>query len=250
MNDRLRQFFLFLMIILLGGCSTVPENSESAYGSDPLESINRTSWALNYDYLDPYFFKPLSLAYVDYVPNPFRRAIANFLSNLDEPASVVNNLIMGNGEKAVDHLNRFWMNSTFGLFGLIDIASAAGIHKDDEKQFGDALGHYGIGNGPYLMLPALGPYSVRDTADFVDSTYLPLSYLNIWAVLTKSFFEGLETRAALANQESMLQNSPDPYALARDMYFQHQNYKAEVEQKEEYDPDQEELFDEYLDEAE
>jgi phospholipid-binding lipoprotein MlaA len=256
MNYRINRLCFLFMMLVLAGCSSAPDDNtevqETSYTnqsvSDPFETVNRKTWSLNYDYLDPYIIKPVSMAYVDYVPHPVRRAIANFFSNLDEPASMVNNLIMGNGRKALDHFNRFWMNSTFGLFGLIDIASEAGIKKDGHKGFGDALGHYGVGNGPYLMVPAVGPYTPREAADLVDETYAPLSYLNIWAGVSKYVFEGMESRAALAKQESMLDNSPDPYALARDIYIQHQDFNAEIEQKDDFDPEQEELFDDYLDE--
>lgn len=112
----------------LVGCSSAPDDSSPhSQVNDPLESFNRQMWTINYDYLDPYVVRPVSLFYVGYVPKPVRSGIANFLSNLDEPASMVNNLLMGNGTKAVDHFNRFWINTSFGLLGLIDIASEAGI---------------------------------------------------------------------------------------------------------------------------
>lgn len=217
--------------------------------NDPIEGLNRKTWSLNYDVLDPYVIKPVSLAYVDYVPHPVRLAISNVFSNLDEPASFINNLLMGNGKVALNHFNRFWINSTFGLFGLIDIASAAGIKKEDSKGFGDALGHYGVGNGPYVMLPGAGPYSPRQATDMVDYTYAPLSYLNIWASVGKFVFEGMETRAALVNQEAMLENSPDPYSLVRGIYYQRQDYKAEI-QDNDFDEEREDMLDDYLEQLE
>jgi len=214
--------------------------------NDPLEGLNRKTWTLNSDYLDPYVFRPVSLAYVDYVPHPVRLAISNVFSNLDEPASMINNILMGNGRAAISHFNRFWINSTFGLFGLIDIASAAGITKEEPNSFGDALGHYGVGNGPYLMVPGVGPYSPREATNWVDTTYVPLSYLNIWASVGKFVFEGMEKRAALVNQESMLHNSPDPYSLVRGIYYQRQDFKAEIK-TEKYNEKQEDMIDDYLD---
>ncbi len=243
---------LWLVMILAFatvGCSSVPHQTAEgeAYPGDPFEGFNRTMWTLNYDYLDPYLVRPVSLAYVDYTPDPMRTGISNFLSNLDEPASMVNNLVMGNGEKAVNHFNRFWINSTFGLLGLIDIASYAGLPKDDNKSFGDAIGHYGVGNGPYLMVPGYGPYTVREVADQVDGMYEPLSLLNVWAGLSKWLLEGMESRAALAKQEALLADSPDPYAFTRDVYLQRQAFKAEIDQ-DDYDSDEEDYLDDYLDE--
>lgn len=241
-----RMWLALLAIVALGGCSSVPDE-QNAGTNDPLEGFNRTMWTINYDYLDPYLVKPVSLAYVDYVPTPIRTGVANFLGNLDEPASMINNLLMGNGEKALDHFNRFWINSTFGLLGLIDIASEAGITDHGEKAFGDAVGHHGVGNGPYVMVPGYGPWTVRETADVVDGLYAPLSYLNFWAGLGKWALEGMETRAALVSQEALLDNSPDPYALTRDVYIQRQDYKAEI-QVDDYDEDEEAFLDDYLDE--
>ncbi|KGY12911.1 ABC transporter [Vibrio tubiashii] len=242
------QIWMLFLVLGLGGCASAPKD-DSAFNepqvNDPFESFNRSMWALNYDYLDPYFVRPVSLAYVNYVPTPIRSGISNFLSNLDEPASMINNLIMGNGGKALDHFNRFWINSTIGLVGLIDVASEAGITDHNEKTFGDAVGHYGVGNGPYVMVPGYGPWTVRETADFVDQTYIPLSFLNVWAGLGKWALEGMESRAALVNQEVMLERSPDPYAVARDAYLQRQDFNAEIEQ-ETFNADEEDFLDEYL----
>lgn len=246
---KTQRWILLCSMLVMTGCATTPTEQEGlnepqAY--DPIESFNRSMWTINYDYLDPYFVRPVSLAYVNYMPVPIRTGISNFLGNLDEPASMVNNLLMGNGEKALDHFNRFWLNTTFGLVGLIDIASEAGITDHNQKAFSDAIGHYGVGNGPYVMVPGYGPWTVRETADLVDSTYVPLSLLNFWASLSKWALEGMETRAAIVNQESMLENSPDPYALTRDIYIQHQDFKAEI-QTDNYDAEQEAYLDEYLD---
>ncbi|WPC74924.1 MlaA family lipoprotein [Vibrio porteresiae] len=248
MNNRLFRAFFLGVIVALAGCSSAPDQqgAQETNNDDPLEGFNRTMWTVNYDYLDPYVLRPVSLAYVDYVPTPVRSGISNFFGNLDEPASMVNNIIMGNGRKALNHFNRFWINSTFGILGLFDIASAAGINKQDQKEFGDAIGHYGVGKGPYVMVPGAGPYALRDGADLVDSTYLPLSYLNIWASIGKFVFQGLETRAALVQQEPMLKNSPDPYAFTRDAYLQHLDFKAEVT-KDDYNAEEEDKLDDYLD---
>ncbi|CAH8202498.1 MULTISPECIES: MlaA family lipoprotein [Vibrio] len=247
-----RATYLTLLFFLLVGCTSAPDSnspqlSESSL-EDPFESFNRSMWTINYDYLDPYIVRPISIAYVGYIPVPIRNVIANVLSNLDEPSSVINNLLMGNGEKAVDHLNRFWLNSTLGLLGMIDIASEAGITKHNEKAFSDAVGHYGVGNGPYVMIPAYGPYTIREVTDVVDGMYVPLSYLNIWASLGKWAFEGMEKRALLVSQESTLENSPDPYSLTRDVYLQRQDFKAEIDNQP-FDESEEDYLDDYLEEG-
>ncbi|MDA0148007.1 MlaA family lipoprotein [Vibrio sp. LaRot3] len=246
MKCKLRYGLSLLTFLLLSGCASAPEEQGYDAGvNDPFEGFNRSMWAINYDYLDPYIVRPVSLTYVNYTPRPVRIGISNVLSNLDEPSSMVNNLLMGNGGKAFDHFNRFWINSTFGLLGLIDIASDAGITDHNDKALGDAAGHYGVGNGPYVMVPGYGPWTARESLDFVDGMYVPLSYLNFWAGLGKWALEGMESRAALVTQESLLENSPDPYALTRDIYLQHQDFKAELD-TEQIDEAEEEYLDEYL----
>ncbi|HCG8222090.1 TPA: VacJ family lipoprotein [Vibrio parahaemolyticus] len=257
MYNKGKSYLMLLLALGLVGCSSAPEDAVTSEGEtnqttsdvyDPLEGFNRTMWEINYEYLDPYLVRPVSIAYVEYTPVPIRSGIANFLSNLDEPSSMVNNLLMGNGSKAVDHFNRFWINSTFGILGVFDIATAAGITKYDNKEFSSAVGHYGVGNGPYFMIPGYGPYTLREVTDTVDGMYLPLSYLNIWAGLGKWALEGLEKRALLVPQEAQLDSSPDPYVLTRDVYIQRQNFKAEIDTVEEVNPEEEALLDEYLDE--
>jgi phospholipid-binding lipoprotein MlaA len=158
MYQQLFKLLLLVSSLVVAGCSSAPdEKAGNSKVNDPLEGFNRTMWSLNMDYLDPYVIRPAAIAYVNYVPVPLRKGLSNVFSNLDEPANMINNLLMGNGRKAADHFNRFWINTTFGLFGIIDIASAAGIEKRDDKSFGDAIGHYGVGNGPYVMIPAVGP---------------------------------------------------------------------------------------------
>ncbi|MUK68536.1 VacJ family lipoprotein [Aliivibrio fischeri] len=248
------------ILLFVSACSQTPEQTEEELGTiqqvdteydeshtgDPLEGFNRVMWGLNYDYLDPYLVRPVSISYVEYTPTPIRYGIANFLANLDEPSSMINNLLMGNGNMVMVHFNRFWLNTTLGLVGLIDIASAADIQKPDSKSFGDALGHYGVGNGPYFMLPGYGPWTLREAGDFVDGLYMPLSYLNFWQGLGKWGLEGMESRVQLISQEPMLEASPDPYVLTRDVYLQRQDFKAEIEP--EVDLDAEDDIDDYLDE--
>ncbi|OBT15865.1 ABC transporter [Vibrio sp. UCD-FRSSP16_10] len=240
-----------LFVILMAGCASHPEqqgtDSSTSQVNDPFESFNRVMWNINYEFLDPYFVRPVSLTYTGYTPVFIRSGISNFLANLDEPASMVNNLLMGNGTLALNHLNRFWINTTFGVAGLYDAASQGGIVKQDERAFSDVLGKWGVGNGWYFMIPAYGPITLREVTDQADGLYPPLSYLNIWASLGKWFFEGMETRSALVAQEGTLKNSPDPYLLSRDVFLQRRDYKAEISDNEAVDEEQEDYLDDYLD---
>ncbi|MBV7298584.1 MlaA family lipoprotein [Enterovibrio paralichthyis] len=247
-------------LLLVTGCAQSPESEAEAqtnaefvdesHPDDPFEGFNRAMWAVNYDYLDPYVARPVSLAYVNYVPNWTRTGIANFLSNLEEPASMVNSLIMLDGEAALTHFNRFFINTIFGLGGIIDLASNANVPKISDRQFGDAMGYYDIGQGPYFMMPVYGPVTLREGAgDVVDGLYPPLVWLTFPQSVLKWLFEGMESRAELVQQEGLLNNSPDPYAFTRDAYLQNKAFKARGGEVEIYsEPDDEYLDDALLDE--
>ncbi|MEZ9784683.1 MlaA family lipoprotein [Vibrio breoganii] len=241
-----------LIVTLMVGCASNPEGDSEgqavSHPNDPFEGFNRTMWDFNYDILDPYFVRPVSLAYTGYTPGFIRTGISNFLAHLDEPSSVVNNLLMGNGTLAFNHFNRFWINTTFGVAGLYDAAAHGGIAKEDDRAFSDVLGKWGLGSGWYFMFPGYGPYTLREVGDFADGLYPTLSYLNIWASFGKWVFEGMETRSALVAQEELLNNSPDPYALSRDAYLQRRAYKADVADLEAVDEEEEDFLDDYLDE--
>lgn len=262
----LNRILLLIIWLSLGlvGCAQTPDepskqitsnnitdhidaDSDSNGVYDPLEGFNRVMYDFNFNYLDRYVARPVSMAYVNYTPTPVRKGIMNFLSNLDEPASMVNSLLSLNGKAAVTHFNRFWINTIFGLGGLIDIASAADINKPADRRFGDTLGYYGVPNGPYLMLPVYGPVTFRGFGDTADELYPMFSLLNIWEGLGKWLFQGMEDRAALVQQEALLKNSPDPYVFTRDAYVQYKDFIAsdgKVEQEQQADN-----FDEsYLDE--
>ncbi|MGL5990413.1 MAG: MlaA family lipoprotein [Plesiomonas sp.] len=226
---------VLLATSLLAGCSTTAEKADATKVNtqvtdsnseiyDPFEGFNRTMWNFNYTVLDPYFLRPVAVGW-DSIPKPVTAGVRNMLSNLDEPASAVNYLLQGKPKKAIIHFNRFWINSTFGLLGLVDVATPAGLPKQDQREFGHVLGHYGVGYGPYVMVPAYGPFTPRqDLGGIVDSTYVPLALLTPWGSLAKWAIEGIDTRARSLNKDALLKNSSDSYILIRDAYFQHQDF--------------------------
>lgn len=247
--------FLFAsgVIIGLSGCAQSSNNLSAdqeinadldiVNPDDPFEPFNRVMWGFNYDYLDPYIMRPVSLFYANVVPSFARTGISNFIENLNEPSSVLNSLFMQEGEAALTHFNRFWINSTFGIGGILDIASEADIQNINNRQFGDVLGYYGVPQGPYFMFPGYGPWLLREgVGDFVDGVYAPLSWLTFPQSFLKWLFDGMESRAALVQQESVLKNSPDPYAFSRDIYLQHKAFMASGDKGVD-DSSEEELFD-------
>ncbi|WP_017445167.1 VacJ family lipoprotein [Gayadomonas joobiniege] len=190
---------------------------------DPLEPINRISWDIQYDFLDPYFIKPVAIGYRDYMPNFLRSGLLNMANNLDEPSALINNLLQAKGTDAAVSGGRFLINSTLGLLGLIDVASHLGLEEKHEE-FGEVLGTWGVSTGPYLML--VGPSDTRDTTgDLVDSAYFPLAALSWPANLLRWSVKSVEGRIRLLDQEQLLEDSSDPYIFVRESYFQRVRYE-------------------------
>jgi len=188
--------------------------------SDPFESFNRTMWDLNRDYLDFYIAKPAAIFYKRYIPVPVQSGIYNTATNLDEPPSVVNNLLQGNVEDSGNAFARFLINSTAGLFGLFDVAEKIGIPRKQD-QFGEVMAVYGVNDGPYLMLPMIGPTTIRnEVGDQIDNLYFPATEFAFWPSLGLSALKGLHQRAQLLDQEGLLNGSLDPYSFVQEAYYQ------------------------------
>ncbi|MDG6262495.1 VacJ family lipoprotein [Glaesserella parasuis] len=224
---KIKLLFLVLSTAFLTAC-TSSIDPETGTRSDPLEGFNRAMWKVNYEYLDPYILEPVAKGWRDYVPSPIKTGLVNVANNLDEPASFVNRLIEGEGQKAMVHFTRFWFNSIFGLGGLIDFASMTNDLKiDKRREFGDTLGAYNVPTGPYVMLPMYGPATPRqDLGRLVDTSYPVLSLLATPWSITKYVVQGVDSRAQLIGQEALLKQSQDPYITFREAYFQNLEFKV------------------------
>lgn len=216
-------------LLVLGGCASnqVGEQTQQYNDpKDPLESLNRTMWDFNYDVLDAYILRPTAVVYADYMPQFARTGLLNMALNLEEPSNSVNNLLQGKLGGSFASLGRFLLNSTVGLLGAIDVATKIGLEREEEE-FGEVLGSWGVGTGPYLMIPALGPNDPRSgVGDYVDSAYGPLDSLNIYFSILRTGIKVLETRAALIQQEQQLNSSADPYGFVKNAYFQNLEFKV------------------------
>lgn len=239
---------IFLLIFTISGCAGKPEDSADPDINDPFSGFNRTMWDLNYEVLDPYIIKPASSAY-KVIPEPGRKGVSNFISNLSEPVYVLSSLIMLRPKEALDHFNRFWINTFFGLAGFIDIAGRAGI-QPETYDMADAMGYHGVGNGPFLVLPFVGPTTPRNlVGSYASTTYIPpQSELTGEQKIGIKVLSGLQTRIDVESQEALLAQSEDTYLFMRNAYLQHQNYKANagVVELEEVDENEEALLDEFL----
>ncbi|MEG3112586.1 MULTISPECIES: phospholipid-binding lipoprotein MlaA [Pantoea] len=222
---------LVLASVLLVGCaSSKPDNNdEPAQRSDPFEGFNRTMFNFNYNVLDPYVLRPVAVAWRDYVPVPARTGLSNFLGNLEEPASMVNAILVGEPRDAGIHFTRFFLNSVLGLGGFIDVAGKANpaLAREEPHRFGTTLGRYGVGYGPYVELPAYGSFTIRqDGGDYVDTLYPLLGWLTWPMSIGKWTLEGIETRAQLLDSDAILKQQNDPYAFIRNAYFQRHDFLA------------------------
>lgn len=220
-----------LVVVLVGlfltGCAS-SGNEQNDQRSDPLEGFNRAMFNVNYNYLDPYFLRPVAVTWNNYVPKPVRSGISNFSGNLEEPFTMINYLIQGEPSRAMAHFTRFFINTFFGIGGLIDVASLSGdpvLRKEDYLHFGSTLGSYGVGYGPYVVLPGYGSLTPRqDGGQVVDSLYPPLYWLVGWPMVGKWMLDGIESRARLLDQDQILKDSADPYLFIRESYFQYEDF--------------------------
>jgi phospholipid-binding lipoprotein MlaA len=191
--------------------------------NDPIESINRGIFSFNRG-LDQYFLRPVSATYKFIIPPYFRRRVTHFLDNFRAPVVFANSLLQGDAENTFVTFWRFTLNSTLGVLGLFDIATELGVPPRREEDFGQTLAVWGAGEGPYLMLPVLGPSNLRDLFGFgLDILVDPTTY-NMFHVDT---LVGVRIAGAVdfrSRHMELLDNtyaeSLDPYATFRSLYQQ------------------------------
>lgn len=206
-----------LLLSLLVGCATGPR----ANPSDPLEPFNRGVYQFN-DALDTAVLKPVASAYRNVTPVRVRQGIGNFFGNLEDVWSFVNNALQFKGQAALDSLKRVGFNTFVGWGGLFDVATEMDIEKHT-KDFGHTLGYWGVAPGPYLVLPLLGPSTLRDTLALPVDLKADL-ITNIPHVRTRNTataVRAVDGRAALLKASTMLEEAAlDPYSFTRDAFLQ------------------------------
>ncbi|RYY80622.1 MAG: VacJ family lipoprotein [Moraxellaceae bacterium] len=189
---------------------------------DPFQPINRKVFQFN-SKVDQYVLLPVAKAYKNKMPAPVQTGIGNFFSNLREPWNAVNHLLQGDGSSSYKSLGRFTVNTVSSL-GLADPATKLGFAAQGNEDFGQTLGKWGVKSGPFLMLPLLGPSTLRDgTGRILDAFGRPAHYLDqnayYWGLLG---VEGVDARAKFIGVEDLVQG--DQYALLRDLYLQRRQY--------------------------
>jgi phospholipid-binding lipoprotein MlaA len=209
--------FCLLFCLGLGGCASPSHNPK-----DPFESFNRGAYKFN-DALDKAVLKPVAKGYNTVMPAPARTGLSNFFSNLNDVTVAANDLLQFKVKQAASDTGRILVNTTVGVLGLIDVATPIGLEKHNED-FGQTLGYWGVGSGPYLMLPFLGPSSVRDSVGlYADTMTSQTSRIKHVAVRNEVYLTNFVVkRASLLDEEKVIDEAAiDRYSFIRDAYLQH-----------------------------
>ena len=215
MKLRLPLAATLLFVMAVSGCAT------NAPKADPLEGLNRATYAFN-DTVDKVVFTPLAEGYQAVTPGFFRIGVTNLFANIGDVTTSLNNLLQGKPGHAASDAGRFVVNSTLGILGLFDVATPMGLEKHKED-LGQTLGTWGVGSGPVLMLPLLGPSSLRDSVSGIEGQFLGYGHY-IGHVPTRNSVLGLDLvnlRANLLGASSSLDTAAlDKYQFIRDAYLQ------------------------------
>jgi phospholipid-binding lipoprotein MlaA len=218
MNRAIKHVLALVALCLtLVGCATGP----TANPRDPLEPFNRGVFGFN-DAVDRTVLKPVATAYRQVTPQPVRAGVGNFFANLEDVWSAVNSVLQLKAQGTVDNVMRVGVNTIFGLAGVMDLASEMGIERHPED-FGKTLGHWGVGAGPYVVLPFLGNFTLRDAmalpVDFrgdVVSNMDNAANRNILKTVNL-----IDARASFLNATSVIEAAAlDKYSFTRDAYLQ------------------------------
>ncbi|MGB9428762.1 MAG: VacJ family lipoprotein [Gammaproteobacteria bacterium] len=211
-------------MLMLAGCASAPPDY-TTQTKDPWEKLNRVTFAFNQK-VDKAVARPVAKTYVRAVPVQARHGIHNFLNNLGEPATIVNDLLQGQIRSTLKDTSRFLINSTAGLLGWFDVAQHLNL-PDHDADLGETLAHWGMASGPYLVIPLLGPSNVRDASALYPNYYanpvknnMQVRYRNAGTLLN-----AVDARAGVLDLDSTLDSAYDPYTFMRDAWIQHRRYQ-------------------------
>ncbi|MDH2076831.1 MlaA family lipoprotein [Pseudomonas atacamensis] len=213
----------------LAGAALIAACSVSAYANtnDPWESVNRKTFAFN-ETIDRYALKPIASGYVAVTPEVVQAGVHNFFQNIGDVTNLANDALQGNGRSAGVDLTRLMLNTTVGVAGLFDVATTMGLERNDQD-FGLTLGHW-VTSGPYVVVPLLGPSTVRDAVAIMPDDYTgPYPYIK--NVRVRNSLHGvdlLDTRATLLPAEKLIQG--DPYTFIRNAYMDQREFQLSGKQ--------------------
>jgi len=225
MRSSVAVSFCLIAALLAGGCATQPAApKEERSEADPWEPLNRQIHGFNTGF-DKVTFKPLAKGYEKVIPQFMRTGIRNFSSNLRTPLNAINAFLQGNAKSGFSETGRFLANSTLGLLGFIDVGTDMGLEKHNED-FGQTFAKWGIPDGPYVVIPFLGPRTLRDAFAIPLNIFAdPLIHYDNASVRDKIYFIRLiDVREKLFTAESLLEGSQDRYLSIREAYLQNRLY--------------------------
>lgn len=220
------RFLLLLSVFSVNANASVDEPL-SAYNPneevDPWEGLNRSIFAFN-ETLDKYLLRPVAVGYKKITPSIIDKGITNFFGNISDVVSISNSLFQAKGGQAIEMTTRVMFNTTFGILGFFDVSTGFGLEKKKED-FGQTLAVWGLDSGPYLVLPFLGPSTVRDGSGivvdiFLDPQYYQSDSLNVF--IAKKAVWLIDARADLLASESLIMG--DKYTFIRNAYLQHREF--------------------------
>lgn len=215
----------------LGGCATTKTSAGAdddaaprEKNRDPIEGFNRGVFKFN-DALDRHALRPVAVAYRDHTPSWLQKGVGNFFTNLFYPSTIANQILQGKFKEGGQDVARFLINTTLGWGGIFDVATGAKLPMHDEDS-GQTLGRWGVPPGPYLMLPLLGPATLRDApARYADDFAQPFRWYDAgnerWFSLALYL---VDKRAGLLQLDRLVNEAYDPYAFVRDAYLQRRQY--------------------------
>ena len=242
MPPTTRTLSLVLWLQLLGGCAALPPGKRDP--RDPWERMNRTTYKIN-DKFDKAIARPVARAY-SRTPQFVQTGVHNFFTNLDYPVVMANDLLQGQFKAFGTDTLRLMINTTAGIGGLFDPATTRWGLDRNERDLGQTLGKWGIGTGPYLVLPFLGPSDVRDTFGRIgDDFTTPRHYIrNTYWDYGLYVLQVVDVRARLLGLTKTLDSAYDPYAFMRNAYLQNRDYKVNGGQSKSEEEQEDKLLEE------
>src|SRR5699024_2905225 len=223
MSRRILVFLIPVVLLpVLAGCAHSPPDDPW----DPAEPVNRAMFSFNMT-VDDYILRPVALGYHKITPDPVETGIGNVFHNAHAPIRMANSLLQLKFDSFFISLQRFAVNSTVGVLGIFDIATAMGM-EDPDEDFGQTLGYWGMGQGPYLVLPLLGSSSGRDLIGTVGDAYVnPINYIDSRALLLslKALYF-VDKRASFLSFDQVLEQQFDPYIFMRSLYLKTRQAKV------------------------
>ena len=206
---------LLVLVMLSAPASALAEPTP-----DPLQPFNRAMFTFN-DAVDRVVFRPLAVGYRAVLPQRVRNGVNNFFNNLRAPTTLLNDILQGKPKRAQETINRFLVNSTIGLLGFVDIATRLGF-PEHQEDYGQTLAVWGVPAGPYIVLPLLGPSTLRDAVGKVPEFYIadPLWEPDDTAVTIARFgVRAVDIRSRLLDLDRVIKMQVDPYLFFRESYL-------------------------------